>query len=96
MATSNFEIQQAEELLSQAQNLAQINQNILRVKEDLTGCCNEISGAWQSDTADKDSYLKSIQQDLQKIETLTTAVFSLSNHLMAFAQRSIQTANNGQ
>ena len=95
MATSNFEIEQAQQLLAQAQNLSQINQNILRVKEDLTGCVGEISGAWQSDTADKDSYLKKIQEELQKIETLCSALFALSNHLTAFAQQSIATANNG-
>ncbi len=94
MATSNFELSQAQLLLEQAQNLSQINQNILRVKENLSECCQQIGSSWQSDTADKDSYLKGIQDDLQKIETLTSAIFSLSNHLTAFAQRSIATANN--
>ena len=94
MATSNFQMQ-GELLLQQAQNLAQINQNILRVKEDLTGCVGQISSAWQSDTVDKDSYLKKIEEELRKIETLTSALFALSNHLIALAQQIPQHNKGG-
>ena len=45
----NFNIQDAQQLLSQAGNLAQVNQNILRVQEQLSQCCEQISSAWQSD-----------------------------------------------
>ena len=96
MATSNFEIRQAEHLLEQAQAIAQLNQNVLRVQEELTASCAEIRNAWQSDTVDKESYLQGIEKNMQKIGNLTSALFKLSNHLTAFAQKSIQTANNGQ
>ena len=91
----NFNIQDAQQLLAQAGNLAQVNQNILRVQEQLTQCCDQISGAWQSDTEDKTSYLGNLQKNLGKLQTLTSAITSLSNKLTDFAQQSIKAANNG-
>lgn len=92
---NNFNIQDAQQLLTQAGNLAQVNQNILRVQEQLSDCCNQINSAWQSDTADKASYLGNLQKNLQKMQTLSAAITSLSNKLTDFAQQSIRTANNG-
>jgi len=92
---NNFDIQDAQLLLSQAGNLEQVNQNILRAQEQLTDCCNQISSAWQSDTEDKSSYLSNLQKNLQKLQTLTSAIHSLSAKLTVFAQNSINTANNG-
>ena len=92
---NNFNIQDAQQLLAQAGNLAQVNQNILRVQEQLTQCCDQISCAWQSDTEDKTSYLGNLQKNLGKLQTLTSAITSLSNKLTDFAQQSIKAANNG-
>lgn len=92
----NFQINDANALLDQAGNLYQSSQNILRVQESLTGCCQRISSAWQSDTVDKESYLKVLQENLQKMETLAAAITSLGSNLTEFAQNAIATANNGQ
>lgn len=92
---NNFNIKDAQLLLTQAGDLAQVNQNVLRVQEQLTDCCNQISSAWQSDTEDKASYLGNLQKNLQKIQTLSAAITSLSNKLTDFAQQAIRTANNG-
>lgn len=92
----NFQINDANALLQQAGNLQQLSQNILRVKEDLNGCCGRISSAWQSDTVDKESYLRVLQENLQKVETLAAAIESLGRNLTDFAQNAIATANNGQ
>lgn len=90
----NFQINDANALLNQAGNLYQSSQNILRVKEGLTGCCQRISSAWQSDTVDKESYLKVLQENLQKMDTLSSAIATLASNLTEFAQNSIATANN--
>jgi transposase-like protein len=92
---NNFNIQDAQQLLTQAGNLAQVNQNIMRVQEQLSQCCEQIGNAWQSDTEDKTSYLGNLQKNLSKLQTLTSAIYSLSNKLTDFAQQSIKTANNG-
>lgn len=91
---NNFDIQDAQLLLSQAGNLEQANQNILRAQEQLSDCCSQISSAWQSNTEDKSSYLSTLQKNLEKLFTLTSAIHSLSGKLTSFAQQSINTANN--
>lgn len=94
MASSNFEITDAQNLLVQSGNLAQVNQNILRVQEQLADCSREISNAWQSDTEDRESYLGNLNKNLEKIRTLGAAILSLSNKLTDFAEKSISQANN--
>ena len=94
MASNNFNIQDAQTLLTQAGNLAQVNQNILRVQEQLTDCCNQISQAWQSDTEDRISYLSNLEKNLAKMQTLCAAINSLSSKLTDFAEQSIRQANN--
>lgn len=89
-----YEVNNVQALLEQAGNIAQIGQNILRVNEELSGYCSQISNAWQSDTVDKESYLKVLQDNLVKIETLVAALRALSNNLTAYAQREIQNMNN--
>lgn len=84
------------DLLEQSGNVAQLAQNILRVKEELYGYCTQISNAWQSDTQDKESYLGTLQTNLSKIETLVSALMSLSNNLTTYAQRQISNKNSGQ
>lgn len=86
----NYEVSDLQALLEQAGNVAQLGQNILRVNEELSGYCSQISNAWQSDTVDKESYLKVLQDNLVKIETLVAALRALSNNLTAYAQREIQ------
>ncbi len=90
----NFEIQDAQRLLSQAGDLAQINQNIMRVKEQLDECIAQVNNAWQSDTQDRESYLSGIQKNIGKIDTLCAAIRSLSNKLNDFAEQSIRVSNN--
>ena len=94
MASTNFEIQDAQRLLAESGELAQVNQNILRVQEQLNDCSSQIRGAWQSDTEDKESYLGNLDKNLQKIITLCGAVRSLSAKLNSFAEQSIRQANN--
>lgn len=89
-----YNVKDPQALLEQAGNVAQLGQNILRVKEELTGYCSQISGAWQSDTVDKESYLKVLQENLVKVETLVAALRALSNNLTAYAQREIQNMNS--
>lgn len=89
-----YKVKDPQALLDQAGNIAQIGQNILRVNEELAGYCNQISNAWQSDTVDKESYLKVLQQNLAKVETLVAALRALSNNLSAYAQREIQNMNS--
>lgn len=81
-------------LLEQAGNLGQLAQNILRVQEDLNGYCQQISNAWQSDTVDKESYLKTLQTNLTKMSTLVSALRALSNNLTSYAQKEIQNMNS--
>lgn len=89
-----YNVKDPQALLDQAGNVAQIAQNILRVQEELNGYCNQISNAWQSDTVDKESYLKVLQSNLAKVETLTAALRALSNNLTAYAQQEIQNMNS--
>lgn len=94
MASNNYNIKNAQGLLSQAGSLAQINQNILRVQEQLTSCCKEVSNAWQSDTEDRASYLGNLEKNLVKIQRLCAAIEALSRKLTTFAEDSIRNANN--
>ena len=91
----NFQINDPNALIQQAGNLAQISQNVRRVQEELDACCGRISSAWQSDTVDKESYLKGLQENTRKMQVLSEALTSLSNNLTNFAQQAIRTANNG-
>ena len=95
MASTNFEIQDAQRLLAESGELEQLNQNILRVQEQLAECSSQVRGAWQSDTVDKESYLGNLDKNLQKIFTLSGALRSLSSKLNSFAEQSIRQANNG-
>lgn len=81
-------------LLEQAGNLAQINQNILNLQEELVVATQQISNAWGSDTIDKESYLKEINEANEKIATLVTAISALSKNLQYYAQRQISNANS--
>lgn len=85
----DFHIVDATKLLNQAGSLSQINTNIMRLKEQISNHCTQISNAWQSETEDKESVLKSLKEDLKKIETLNFALSSLSSKLSYFAQKSI-------
>ena len=86
-----IEIQDANMLIEQAGAVAQLNNNILRVQEDLTAATTKIRNAWSSDTADKDTYLKQIETNLTKIQTLCSALRALSNNLIVYANQ--QKAN---
>lgn len=88
-----YEVKNLADLLEQSGNVAQLAQNILRVKEELYGYCTQISNAWQSDTQDKESYLGTLQTNLTKIDTLVSALKSLSNNLTTYAQREINNQN---
>lgn len=85
----NFYIVDANKLLNQAGSLVQMNTNIIRLKEQLSNYSNQISNAWQSETEDKESVLKSLNEDLKRIDTLNSALNSLSKKLSYFAQKSI-------
>ncbi len=89
-----YNVKDPQALLEQAGNLDQLGQNILRVNEDLTNYCQQIGSAWQSDTADKESYLSVLEENLRKIETLCSALRGLSYNLTYYAQQTIQTQQN--
>ena len=88
----NIYIKDADQLLEQSGNIAQLAQNILRVKEDLLSASNRVSNAWASDTVDKESYLKVLTEDLAKIDRLGAALRVLSNTLIVYAEK--QKRNN--
>ena len=87
-------ISNAELLLEQAGNLAQINQNVLNMQEELVRAVEQINTAWASDTIDKESYLKDIRESNEKIATLVTAISALSKNLIIYAQSQIRNANS--
>ena len=87
----NIHINDADALIEQAGNVAQLNQNILRVQEDLLAAATRIRQAWASDTVDKETYLKTIETNLTKMATLASALRALSNNLIVYANR--QKAN---
>lgn len=89
----DFHIVDATKLLNQAGSLSQMNTNIMRLKEQISNHCTQISNAWQSETEDKESVLNSLKEDLKKIETLNSALSSLSSKLSYFAQKSINESN---
>lgn len=87
----NIHINDADALIEQAGNVAQLNQNVLRVQEDLSVAVGRIRNSWQSDTVDKETYLKTIETNLSKIGTLCAALKALSNNLIVYANQ--QKAN---
>jgi len=89
-----YEINNPHALIEQAGNVYQLGQNTLRVQEELNSFCYQISSAWQSDTVDKETYLKTLQENLVKIETLVHALTALSNNLNAYAERAIANKAN--
>ena len=90
----NIDIKDANALIEQAGNVAQLNQNILRVQEDLIAAATRIRNAWTSDTVDKETYLKTIETNLTKIGTLGAALRALSNNLIVYANRQKANAQN--
>lgn len=91
---SNIYIKDAQSLISQVTNVSQIIENISKTKESLTDISNEISSAWASDTVDKDSYLKKLNDNLVKMNTLILSMKSLSVQLQNYAYKQIKN-NNG-
>ncbi len=83
--TDNYQVNDINGLLEQISNLKQINQNIYYVCDDLKTYVNQIRDAWQSDTTDRESYLGSLQRDLQNISILVTAIVKLNSNLETFA-----------
>ena len=83
--TDKYQVNDINGLLEQISNLKQINQNIYYVCDDLKTYVNQIRDAWQSDTTDRESYLGSLQRDLQNISILVTAIVKLNSNLETFA-----------
>ena len=82
-----IEIKDADLLLEQAGDLAQMANNISSTSTDLSAANKKIAGAWASDTVDKDSYLKTLNDNITKIQTLVTAISGLSKVLTIYAER---------
>ena len=90
-----YHIQDYHSLLNQIGDLQQVGQDILRVKENLISQCQLISNAWTSNTTDKETYLRNIYNNLDKVEKLIAALNTLSNELNDYAKNSMQIASNG-
>lgn len=90
----NIKIKDINSLIEQSGNIAQLNQNILSVKDELVETTTKIRQAWASDTIDKESYLKMIENNLLKIDTLVVAIKVLSNNLTMYANKQKNNANN--
>lgn len=93
--TDNYQINDINQLLEQIGNIKQIRQNLYYICADLNANINQIANAWQSDTVDKESYLSTIQKDLQNLETLGNAVNRLNSNLEIFALSAQRISNNG-
>ena len=93
--TDYLGISDANLLLDQLGDLQQVQNDILRVKESLSSCCDQIGAAWQSDTIDKQSYLESINKNLYKMDLVNQALNILVADLTSYATDLIRTANNG-
>lgn len=89
----NVHIKDAQSLINQVSNVNQIIENILRAKESITDISNEISNAWASNTIDKNSYLKKLNDNLTKMDTLISSMKSLSVHLQNYAYKQIKNYN---
>ena len=86
----NIQINDVDALLEQAGDLSQLSSNISNVQGDLLAASTKISNAWASDTVDKETYLKSLNENLGKIATLTTALDGLSKSLTTYAEQQKQ------
>ena len=93
--TDNYQINDINQLLEQIGNIKQIRQNLYYVCTDLSTNINQIANAWQSDTVDKESYLSTIQKDIQNLDTLCNAISKLNSNLETFALSAQRIANNG-
>ena len=87
------EIRDPQRLLSDANEIKQLINNIMRTQEELSQYCSEIRGAWTSDTVDKESYLAGIEKNLQNIGTLVSALSGLGDYLISYAQQQMANAN---
>ena len=90
MAT--IEIKDVEKLMTQASQVEAVTKVVQTLKEELLSNCNQVSGAWQSETVDKESYLKDLTENIEKLSTLAQALTTLGNRLQTYAQEQHTTS----
>ena len=88
-----FEVSDAQLLLEQVDRLEQVNNNIARSYEDLTADCNKISNAWQSNAADRESYLSELQNNLSRLNELIKNINELARAFDIYARAAIEHAS---
>ncbi len=93
--TSEYKVD-ASKLLEQAGDLRQVAQNISYTCSDLKQYCNQIASSWKSNTEDRESYLRTLQNNLEDLATLVSATWLLADNLQVYAQNSINISSNGK
>ena len=91
---NNIEVKDVDLLIEQAERVAQLNQNILNNVEQLQSLTNKIIDYWQSETVDKDLYLKNIRLSLNKSYKLVKATKMLHLKLKDYAYKQKANALN--
>lgn len=82
-------------LFNQVGDLQQVSNDILRVRENLISQCELISNAWTSSTVDRESYLRNIYNNLERVNNLISAISMLSNELTELGRRSLEISQTG-
>lgn len=72
-------IQTCEEIMSENQKLAD-------ACEVLSSCLNQISANWESNGADKQSYVTELEKQINNIDYLTSSIKDVANTLRNYAQ----------
>ena len=93
MASNNFDVQ-AQALLNESDEIQQTVNDIGRVIDQLRQNCTAISNAWDSDTSDRDSYLGTLERNLQRVANLCAAAQKLATQLRIFAENAIRESMN--
>ena len=90
-----FEINDPNLLLQQADNMQQLMQSIFSAKGNILQQIQKVSQNWDSDTADRESYLGGINADIERLDNLCHAITKLVSVLRSYAYQAIKAANEG-
>ena len=88
-----IDIRNAQKLIIQAGRVRTTTASIEKLREELTAELQKVTSAWRSETVDKESYVKELKENIEKLTTLGTALTGLAPKLIEYAYDQIRTSN---
>ena len=89
-----FNITNIESAKASIETIRKYNNNLKSQNDSLATDLSTIQSHWQSDTEDKNSYVKELEKTIENISKLSSIIDSFINRIDEFIVNSEKTANN--